>query len=296
MSNYHKPVLLQEVLEFLDVKQDKLYIDATLGGGGHALAIAKEGGRVLGMDVDEEAIEFVKNELRSKNHELRIEERIKIAKGNFRNIDSIADEFGFTQVSGILFDLGVSSFQLDRAERGFSFNKAGPLDMRMDRDLQVKAMDLVNGLTKKELYELFTKYGQEPFALALSKSIDESRRVKPIATTRDLSEIVERTIKGKYELNKSTRVFQALRIAVNDELNAISEALPKAFELLESDGRLVVISFHSLEDRIVKNFFKEESVKGQGEILTDKPVVASSTQVEQNKRSRSAKLRAIRKL
>ncbi len=297
-NTYHTTVLLEETVDGLNVKEGKKYIDATLGGGGHSFEILKRGGRVLGLDADQDALDFVQEELRIKNQELRFEKKnLTLAKGNFKDIDKIATEFGFEKVFGIVFDLGVSSHQLDTVERGFSFQSTGPLDMRMDRDLSVKAADLVNILTKGELYELFNKLGEEHFAHAISESIVSSRRVSPIKTTSELVEIVRSAVpRLKHNINPATKVFQALRIAINDEFNNLKEALPKALELLDAHGRLAVIAFHSLEDRIIKNQFKEFAEMGQGVIITKKPISPSFAEIEGNRRSRSAKLRIIEKI
>ncbi len=294
MSNYHTSVLLEVTIDQLQVETGKRYIDGTLGGAGHSLEIIKRGGEVLGLDVDEDALDYVEKEVRSKNQEAR--ERLKIARGNFRNIDKLATDNGFTSVDGILFDLGVSSHHFDTPERGFSVQKEGPLDMRMDQDLGVKAGDLLNVLTKGELYELFNKLGEERFAYAISNSIVRARQIKRIETTTDLVGIINRVVpKGRENINPATRVFQALRIAVNDELNNIEEALPKALTLLKPNGRIAVISFHSLEDRIIKNTFREWEEKGLGTIVTDKPIVPSEEEIQKNNRSRSSKLRVFEK-
>ena len=295
MNNFHTPVLLKEVIGFLQVKKGKKYIDATLGGAGHTNEILSSGGRVLGIDVDQEALDYVKNtqELWIKNKELIL------AKGNFRNLDNIAHLNKFDKVSGILFDFGVSSFQIESGKRGFSFSKGGPLDMRMDKDLSVTARDLINILPKGELYEIFTKLGEEHNARAISNSIVGARRINPIETTGDLSGIIQQAygIKGEVtdftraKLNK--RVFQALRIAVNDELESIKEALPKSLELLESGGRMAVISFHSLEDRIVKQSFAGFEKDDMGRIITKKPICPDLEEQKSNSRSRSAKLRVF---
>ena len=295
MNNFHTPVLLKEVIGFLQVKKGKKYIDATLGGAGHTGEILSSGGRVLGIDVDQEALDYVKNtqELWIKNQELIL------AKGNFRNLDNIARLNKFDKVSGILFDFGVSSFQIESGKRGFSFSKGGPLDMRMDKDLSVTARDLINILPKGELYEIFTKLGEEHNARAISNSIVGARRINPIETTGDLSGIIQQAygIKGEVtdftraKLNK--RVFQALRIAVNDELDSIKEALPKSLELLESGGRMAVISFHSLEDRIVKQSFAGFEKDDMGRIITKKPICPDLEEQKSNSRSRSAKLRVF---
>lgn len=293
MNNYHVSVLLQETIDALRVEPGKRYIDGTLGGGGHTGEILDLGAEVLGLDFDEDALRFVSEKLKTQI----TEGKLKIAKGNFKNIDALANENGFTSVDGVLFDLGVSSHHFDEASRGFSVQKEGPLDMRMDQDLGVKAGDLLNILTKGELYELFSKFGEERFAYAISNSIVRARQVKRIETTTDLVAVINRVVpRGREQINPATRVFQALRIAVNDELNNITEALPKAFALLKRNGRVVVISFHSLEDRIIKNTFKEWEEKGLGTMITKKPIVPTDEEIEKNNRSRSSKLRVFEKI
>lgn len=295
MNNYHKSVLLQEVLDLLAVKPGKQYIDATLGGGGHTAAILAAGGDVLGIDVDEDALKFVR-EKEGRKSEVESQGRLVLAKGNFKDIAIVAREHGFNQIAGILFDLGVSSYQLDIPEKGFSFQD-GPLDMRMDRSLAVRAWDLVNGLTNKELQELFVKFGEERYARSIAKHIDEYRKTKTIDTTSELATIVRGAVPNlPSRIHPATKVFQALRIAVNDELHVLRDALPKAYSLLGSGGRLAVISFHSLEDRIVKQAFLSFAHDGSGRILTPKPIIATEIEQNENRRSRSAKLRGIEKL
>lgn len=288
MNNYHTSVLLEETVDALQVKPGKRYIDATLGGAGHTGEILKKGGKVLGIDVDKDALDFVQENFKFKISNLKL----KLVKGNFKNIDDIAKKEGFESVSGIVFDLGVSSHHFDEASRGFSVQHEGPLDMRMDQDLGVKAADLLAILTKGELYELFTKYGEERFAYVISNSIVRSRQIKRIETTTDLVEIIGKVVHKREEaMHSATRIFQALRIAVNDELTSIDEALPKALSLLEANGRIAVISFHSLEDRIVKNAFKKFEEEGKGTIITKKPIVPTDEEIQRNSRSRSSKLR-----
>ncbi len=293
MDTYHVSVLLQEAVDALEVKSGKKYIDGTLGGGGHTGEILKRGGMVLGIDFDEDALEYVK-----ANCELRIANcELILAGGNFKDIDTLAKENGFENVAGILLDIGVSSHHFDTAERGFSFQKEGPLDMRMDQTLNVKAADLINILTKGEMYELFTKLGEEWGARPIIESIISARQIKPIETTSELAQIIRKVApRSKSESNPATRIFQALRIAVNDELNSLREVLPKAVALLSPGGRLAVISFHSLEDRIVKHTFKDFESKELGKIITKKPVIPGEDEVERNKRSRSAKLRVFEKI
>ena len=289
MANFHTPVLLKETIEALHIQKGKKYIDATVGGGGHTVEIVKLGGVVLGIDADEEAIGHTKSKIRN----------LTLVQGNFRDIDKIAHSHGFVDTAGILFDLGISSYQLDEEGRGFSFRFDAPLDMRMDRTLAVTAKDLINGLTKGELYELFTKLGEEKRALAVSDRIALARKIKPIETTGQLARLmidVYRSRTKTHGIHPATRVFQALRIAVNDELNALREALPKAFSLLGIYGRLVVTVFHSLEDRIVKQQFRTWEAEGLVRMITKKPIGPTDDEVAQNPRARSAKMRCIEKI
>lgn len=294
MGDYHIPVMLKEVLELLDVKKDHWYVDCNLGGGGHTEAILKSGGKVLGIDLDPDAISEV-----SKNLKDFIDnKRLILKQTNFSNIDSIVLETAQAmEIHGILFDLGVSTHQLEETERGFSFNKDAPLDMRMDPSKGASAKDLINGLYEKELAELFLKLGEENWSKPIAKKIVEYREKKLIETTSELANIIL-SVRRRSPFDKThpaTRIFQALRIAVNDELNSLKEALPKAFEALEKGGRIVVISFHSLEDRIVKNYFRELEEQNKGKIITDKPLETSEGETVENPRSRSAKLRALEK-
>lgn len=293
MNEFHVSVLPKEAVSALLVTEGNTYIDATLGGGGHTILMAKSGGEVLGIDVDRDAIENF--ELRIKNQELRVQERIKVVQGNFANMGEIAKQNGFEKVAGILFDLGVSGHQFDTAERGFSLQKSGPLDMRMDDSLQVKAADLVNGLTKKELALLFERYGEEPYAKKIAEAIIDARREELITTTDGLARIVERAVGRKGKIHPATRIFQALRIAVNDELHSLESALLQAVSLLESEGRIVVISFHSLEDRVVKQAFVRFVDQGLGNIIVKKPLLPTEQEILDNPRARSAKLRIFQK-
>ncbi|MBI2430678.1 MAG: 16S rRNA (cytosine(1402)-N(4))-methyltransferase RsmH [Candidatus Levybacteria bacterium] len=290
MDTYHKSVLLQEVLSFLKVEGGKKYIDATLGGGGHTKKILELGGEVLSIDVDQDAIDYVRSKIKDLG-------RLTLVRGNFKDIGEIARLHGFEKVAGILFDLGVSSHQLDTASRGFSFQKEGPLDMRMDKNLSLKAADLINVLTKGELYELYRRLGEERHARAIASAVVSARQIKPIATTTELAKIVQLGAPKKFSnINQATKVFQALRIAVNDELNSLEVTLPKSLDLLEKEGRLVVISFHSLEDRIVKNAFRFFSNAKKGKIITKKPITPNWEEIKKNKRSRSARMRVFEKL
>ncbi|MEK7588129.1 MAG: 16S rRNA (cytosine(1402)-N(4))-methyltransferase RsmH [Patescibacteria group bacterium] len=275
--NYHIPVMVQEVIEGLQINPGKRYIDATIGGGGHGVEIVRRGGLLLGIDQDTEAIEEVK----------RIFKDWKIVQGNFRDIGKLAREHGFSEVDGVLFDLGVSGHQLDSASRGFSYRFGdAPLDLRLDQKKGRTAADIIARASEEELYEIFAKYGEEERAGAIAHAVVLARRVKPIATTGQLAAIVSES------QPTLSRVFQALRIAVNDELEALREGLLGSESLLVSGGRLAVISFHSLEDRIVKEFFKRAIWK----MITKRPQRASFHEVEENIRSRSAKLRVAEKL
>ena len=292
MSSYHTSVLLQEALDALQIQPNHKYIDATIGAGGHTQAIIEQGGIVLGIDQDSDALNFSKENFKSyiSNH------TVKLVQGNFGNIGQIAKVNGFGKVSGILFDIGVSSHQLDTNARGFSFLTDGPLDMRMDTTQQVTAADLVNGLLKGELIDLFTKYGEEPFAKRIADAIIKARLDKPFQTTKELADLVARSVPKIGKIHPATKVFQALRIAVNDELHVLKEAITQSLALLESKGRLAVISFHSLEDRIVKQAYETYEKEGLGIIVSKKPVIPTRGEIEENKRARSAKMRIFEKL
>src|SRR3989338_2433735 len=260
---YHTPVLLKEALEYLDLKPNKNYIDATLGGGGHAGEILKRiepDGRLLGIDADADAVQEV-----ISNFQFPItKKRFVIVRGNFRNIKKIALENNFNNVSGILFDLGVSSHQLDGGAKGFGFD-ADTLDMRMEKEGELTAGEMVNAWMESELVELFREYGEENLARPIARKIIERRKLKKIEKPSELVQIIYEVYKKYYKKqslkNPATKVFQALRIRVNDELSALEEALYGARDVLGRGGRIAVISYHSLEDRIVKNFFRKEAKK-----------------------------------
>lgn len=294
--SYHVSVLLQEAIEFLKIVPGHKYIDATLGGGGHTREIIKRGGMVLGLDRDQDSIDHVKENFKFEILNLKL----KVSKGNFSDINKIAKDAGFEKVSGILFDLGVSSHQIDSPQRGFSYLSSSPLDMRMDQSLGVKASDLVNALGKNELYEIFRKLGDEPRARDISNRITLERKVKPIETTDELARILAQSygFSNVSDFAKATsgkKVFQALRIAVNDELGSLEDSLPRALEILENKGRLVIITFHSLEDRKVKQAFQMFEELGLGHTVTKKPVLPTEAEMKANSRSKSAKLRVFEK-
>jgi len=280
----HRPVLLKEALDFLKVEKGKRFIDATVGEGGHALAIIQRGGIVLGIDQDPEILEQAKS---------RLGNQAALIQGNFREIERIARENKFTEVDGILLDLGISSWHLKESGRGFSFQKDEPLDMRADPNLNVTAADLLNGLTSNELEKLFQKFGEEKRAKQLADAVVRARSLKPFRTTGELVRVIEGAKGHRGKLNPATKIFQALRIAVNDEIENLRSVLPRAFEVLGAGGRLVVVSFHSLEDREVKRFFRQMEEQNRGLVLTEKPRTPTMAELTQNPQSRSAKLRAI---
>lgn len=268
-------------MEYLAIRPGGLYVDATLGGAGHARGILSRGGRVIGLDQDPEAVE------RAQGLGL---EGLTVVKSNFRHLERVLDELGVERVEGVLADLGLSSFHLDDPRRGFSYAQEGPLDMRMGEEGPT-AEEVVNSRDLEELYRILKEYGEEPRAFAIARAIVEARRKKPIRTTTELAEIVRKAVGFRKAGHPARKTFQALRIYVNDELSALQDLLRAAQNRLAPGGRLVVISFHSLEDRIVKRFLKESGLR----VLTKKPVVPKEEEVRANPRARSAKLRAAEK-
>jgi len=297
---FHRPVLLKEVIENLKIKKNGKYIDGTVGGAGHSEAILKLGGNILGIDYDPEALNYAREHLSAAcpfpDESRELDASWRLVRGNFKNLGKIAKENNFQPVDGILLDLGVSSHQLETPERGFSFNSDESLDMRMDPELKVTAQDLINVLNKGELEKLFQKFAQEKRSRQLAEAIVDARSVSPIKTGRQLAEII---LKVKYKtgkINPATQIFQALRIAVNDEINNLKEVLPEALKILKPGGRLAIISFHSGEDRIVKQFFRDQAEKGLIKKIFKKPLSPSFEEVKANPRSRSAKLRVAEKV
>lgn len=285
MSNYHTPVMLEEALEGLSVKPGEKYIDATLGGSGHSLEIVKRGGILLGIDADIDAIAEGKTKLGKETI---------LIQGNFRDLAGIAKENGFEHVSGVLFDLGLSSHQIDKPERGFSYRfEHAPLDLRFDQTRGETAADLIKRISEAELAEIIARFGEEEKAEKIARAIVKARGIKLITNTDDLVEIIKNIIAGNLEQTKTlARVFQALRMYINDEIGALNQGLNGAHEILGSGGRLVVISFHSLEDRVVKQFMQGFGWK----IVNKRPIVAGELELSINRRSRSAKLRIAEKI
>lgn len=291
MSFSHTPVLLKETIEALVIKKDAWYIDATIGGGGHTEQILRAGGRVLGIDQDEDAIEHLKKKFESEIDS----KQLVLVHGNFGKMDNYVQNLGI-EIDGILLDLGVSSYQLDEARRGFSFRHEEELDMRMDKRTGLTAKDIVNTYTEDELYEIFMKYGEEPNAKKYAQKIVAARKIKPIHTTNNLAELVLQDGWNNTRIHPATRIFQALRIVVNDEIGNLKIGLDSGFKLLKGGGRFEIISFHSLEDRVVKLFFQRMEREGLGRVITKKPITARDEEVRLNKRSRSAKLRIMEKI
>jgi 16S rRNA (cytosine1402-N4)-methyltransferase len=308
MKEGHMPVLAEEVMSMLAPAPGSLQIDATLGGGGHTeriLEATDPDGRLLGLDADGAAIARVGERL------ARFGDRLVLRQSNFRELGTVAPEAGFGAVDGLLFDLGLSSFQLADAQRGFGIRTGGPLDMRFDTSRGVPASELLATLDAGELTALFRRFGEEPYAPRIARAIVEARRTAPIATAEELAGLIERVAPrgapGRRRIHPATRVFQALRIAVNEELDALEEALAAAVDLLRPGGRLVVLSYHSLEDRIVKRFLDAERkgcvcppslpvcVCGRSprlRLVTKPSMTPTDAEIASNPRARSARLRA----
>ncbi|MFY9284089.1 MAG: 16S rRNA (cytosine(1402)-N(4))-methyltransferase RsmH [Miniphocaeibacter sp.] len=311
MEFKHISVLLNETIEGLKIKPNGIYVDCTLGGGGHSLEIAKKlkNGRLICIDQDIEAIEAAKIKLSDYI------ENITFVKSNFKYFCEILDELEIDKVDGILMDIGVSSHQIDKEDRGFSYIHNSELDMRMDQSQELTAKYIVNNYSGEELTNIFYKYGEEKWSKRIAEFIVEKRKDKEIRTTFDLVEIVDKAVpvevRRKSKGHYSKRVFQALRIEVNNELGVLEEVLPKMVDCLNLGGRLCVITFHSLEDRIVKNIFKDLNTscicppeipicvcnkKKKIKIISRKPIVPSQEEMEQNPRSKSAKLRVVERV
>jgi len=291
----HIPVLPKEVIQYLDPKPNENFIDATFGQGGHTDLILRENkpqGKVLGIDIDPAQIENAK--LRTSNIELK--NRLILVNDSYINLKNIIEKYNFKPINGVLFDLGMSSQHLEESGRGFSFQKDEPLDMRYDKNQKhLTAENIINEWPEKEIEQILREYGEERFSRKITQEIIQTRKKNPIKSTFQLVEVIKRSTPSWYQKKRihwATKTFQALRIAVNDELETIKQGLTRALDILEKEGRLVVISFHSLEDRIVKNFLKEKTKQGLIKIQTKKPIKPCFEEIRTNKRSRSAKLRA----
>jgi 16S rRNA (cytosine1402-N4)-methyltransferase len=306
----HKSVLLEETIDNLNIKPEGIYVDGTLGGAGHSCEIVKrlENGRLIGIDQDEAAIKAAKERLEPWK------EQVTIVRSNYCDMKQVLGELSIPQVSGILLDLGVSSYQLDTPERGFSYREDAPLDMRMDTRNERTARDIINGYSELELFHIIRDYGEDNFAKNIAKHIVRMRQEKPIETTFELNEAVKAAIPMKLRLgtgHPSKRTFQAIRIELNKELEVLKNSLQDMIELLVPGGRLCIITFHSLEDRIVKACFKQNEnpctcppdfpvcvckKRPTGRIISRKPILPSQEELEYNKRAKSAKLRVFEKL
>lgn len=308
VASYHTPVLLREALQYLLIDRQGIYVDATLGGGGHSEAILRQlqpGGRLIGIDADSDAIGYAEQRLRTFG------DRFTAVRANFRDLGAVLAQLGVTEFDGAIFDLGVSSHQIDELPRGFSFQGDGPLDMRMDRSKSLTAAEVLNTYEVASLAQIFQQYGEERMARRIARAIDRRRQREPFARALQLAETVA-AVAGRRFLTKTlARVFQALRIEVNAELDALRSGLQQAIDGLRQGGALVVISYHSLEDRIVKTLFADlsrrvrpmshplaapEEIEPTLELLTRKPVVPGIDELNANSRARSAKLRAARKI
>ena len=290
----HFPVLLEETVNLLSREGEAVYVDATIGLGGHSYELLRRNPKayLIGIDKDPNALEVAERRLKE------FEGRFSLYQADYRDIDEVLKAEGIEAADGILMDLGVSMLQLKTPERGFSFMEEAPLDMRMDPRQRLTAYDVVNRYSERELARIIREYGEERFAPRIARAIVQYRRKKPIETTRELAEIVERAVpKGFYRrIHPATKTFQAIRIEVNRELEHLKEALLKIPNLLKVGGRVAVISFHSLEDRIVKHTFRHFEKEGLLKVLTKKPITPSEEEIRKNPPSRSAKLRAAERV
>ena len=311
MEFKHKSVLLYETVDELNIKPDGIYVDGTLGGGGHSYEIAgrlSEGGRLIGIDQDEDAIKAASKRLEPYM------DRVTIVRNNYCNMDKVLDELGIDKVDGIMLDLGVSSYQLDAADRGFTYNVDTALDMRMDQRQEITAKDIVNEYSEFDLYRIIRDYGEDRFAKNMAKHIVAARQEKPIETTFELNDIIKAAIPMKVRAtggHPSKRTYQAIRIELNKELEVLENSIDMMIDRLKPEGRLCIITFHSLEDRIVKTRFRNNEnpctcppsfpacVCGKvpkGRVITRKPVVPTDEEINENSRSKSSKLRVFERV
>lgn len=310
MEFNHKSVLLEETINSLNIKPDGIYVDGTLGGAGHAAKVIERlsgNGRFIGIDQDEDALRAAKDKLSRYNDKVRID----IVKSNYKDMINVLKSLNIEKVDGILLDIGVSSYQIDTVERGFTYKEDGPLDMRMDKSSSFSAKNVVNEYSEMDLFRIIRDYGEDKFAKNIAKHIVQKRAEKPFETTGELIEAIKAAIPAKIRANgghPAKRTFQAIRIEVNKELEVLENSIDEMIDALADGGRLSIITFHSLEDRIVKNKFRENENpcicppnfpvcvcgrKSKGIVITRKPIVPSDEEISENKRSKSSKLRVF---
>jgi len=294
----HVPVMLQEVLEYLKLAPGQTIVDATLGTGGHSLEILKRitpGGRLVGIDRDENSLNICRQRLAS------YKDNVEFVHANFADLDQVLGKLGIEKVDGIVFDLGISTYQLRDPQRGFSFQEEGPLDMRLDKNSYICAYDLVNNLNENEISQMLWNFGEERWHNRIAHLLVQERRNEPIATTKQLANLVMRAIPHRYRrsfyrIHPATRTFQAVRIAVNRELEILESTIKKAVDILRKPARICVISFHSLEDRVIKHTFRALKADGLIDIITAKPLTPGAAEIETNPSSRSSKFRVAERI
>lgn len=292
-AGFHVPVMVHEIIDYLKLAPGQVIVDATMGNGGHSLEILKRitpGGRLIGLDRDEDSLAICRQRLSE------FKDNCEFMHANFSDLDQVLEKLGVSNIDGIVFDLGISTYQLKDVQRGFSFQEEGPLDMRLDKSSYISAYDLVNNLNENEISNILWNFGQERWHNRIARLLVEERRNQPIATTTQLATLVMRAIphryrKSYYRIHPATRTFQAIRIAVNRELEILENTIKKAVAILNKQARICVISFHSLEDRIIKHTFRALKTDGVLDIITAKPLTPTLGEIDRNPSSRSSKLR-----
>ena len=294
----HTPVMLHEVIDYLKITPGQIIVDATMGTGGHSLEILKRitpGGKLIGIDRDQDSLDICRQRLSE------FKDACEFVHANFADLEQVLEQQGIKEIDGIVFDLGISSYQLRDAQRGFSFQEEGPLDMRLDRSSYICAYDLVNNLNENEISHLLWNFGQERWHNRIAHLLIEERKLNPISTTKQLANLVMRAIphryrRGYYRIHPATRTFQAVRISVNRELEILENSIRKAVAILKKQARICVISFHSLEDRVIKHTFRALKAEGLIDIITNKPLTPMDGEIEANPSSRSSKFRVAQRI